>query len=404
MKIIKRILLIALALILSTSAFAACDTESGNGDTDSTTESGTQSTQPAKDFDYSSVNIADYISVPKNEYESSKVTLSTDYIITDADVEKAIEDEFFDNKSKTNGDTQVTDQPIKLGDSAFIYYTGYLNGVAFNGGSNASDAKPYELSIGSGSFIPGFEEGLIGIVPNTTSKDAPYDLHVTFPENYSSTDLAGKAVVFKVWIQYIVQYTIPTLTDDYVKNTLKFDGTAEEYKVYVKQTMQAEATASAESEAIGAVMNLLMTKSEFKKLPEESVTYWYNSYLSQIQQYVDMYTMYGMQVTLDEMACQMMGLQTGSDWKTPLTEMAKDVVKSILIYYAVAEEQNITVTDAEYVAKLKELADYYSSSEKTYTPEEIENEVGRSTLEQNILMEKVDKYILDHCTIEYKDQ
>ena len=401
MKTLKRILLIALALVLAASTFVACDTE--ENETEKGTEASTQAPKP-EDFDYSSANLSDYVSVPKNEYESSKVTLGTEYIITDDTVNKTIEDELFDNKVKTNADTQITDQPIKLGDSAFIYYTGYLDGVAFSGGSNASDAKPYELSIGSGSFIPGFEEGLIGLVPNTTSKDAPYDLHVTFPENYNSADLAGKAVIFKVWVVYTVQYTIPTLTDDFVKTTLKFNGTAEEYKAYVKASLQDEATAEAKNEALGAVINLLITKSEFKKLPEESVAYWYNSYLSQIQQYVDMYAMYGMQVTLDEMACQMMGLQTGSDWKTPLTEMAKDVVKSILIYYAVAEEQNITVTDAEYVARLKELADYYSSSEKTYTPEEIENEIGKSTLMQNILMEKIDNYLLDHCTIEYKDQ
>ena len=111
-----------------------------------------------------------------------------------------------------------------------------------------------------------------------------------------------------------------------------------------------------------------------------------------------------MEVTLDEMACQMLGLKAGSDWQTPLTEMAKDVVKSILVYYGVAENEGLTVTDAEYVEKLRELADYYSSAEKTYTPEEIEKEIGKSTLMQNILMGKVDKYLMEHCTIEYKDK
>lgn len=404
MNTLKRILLIALSLVLSASVLVACDTaDSGETETEKSTENATQA-EKLEDFDYTSVNIADFVSVPKSEYESSKVTLGTKYIITDADVEKSIEDKLFDNKTKTNGDTQVKDQPIKLGDSAFIYYTGYLGDKAFEGGSNASDTKPYELSIGSGSFIPGFEEGLIGVIPADTSKDAPFDLNVTFPENYSSTELAGKAVVFKVWIEYVVQYTIPTLTDDFVKNTIKFDGTAEEYKANLKTTMQEEATASAESEALNAVMSLLTTKSEFKKLPEESVNFWYQSYLSQIQQYVDMYQMYGMQVTLDSMACQMLGLEAGSDWQTPLTDMAKNVVKSILVYYGVAANEGITVTDAEYVAKLKELADYYSSAEKTYTPEEIESEIGKATLMQNILMSKVDEFLIDHCTIEYTDK
>lgn len=404
MKTLKRILLILLALALSASVLAACDSEGGKEtDTEDGTEAETQAPK-LEDFDYSSVNISDYVSVPKKEYENSKVTLGTEYIITDEAVDKAIENDLFDNKAKTNGDTQVTDQAIKLGDSAFIYYTGYLDGKAFEGGSNASDTKPYELSIGSGSFIPGFEEGLIGLVPNTTSKDAPFDLNVTFPENYKSTELAGKAVVFKVWVVYTIQYNIPTLTDDYVKNTLKFDGTAEEYKASVKKTMQDEATANAGNEALNAIMSNLIDTSEFKKLPDQSVSFWYQNYLSQIQQYVDMYKMYGMEVTLDQMACQMLGLKEGGDWQTTLTDMAKNVVKSILVYYGIAKNENITVTDTEYVEKLKELAEYYSSDQKTYTPEEIEEQIGKATIMQNILMEKVDKYLKDHCTIEYKDQ
>ena len=403
---IKRIILIALALLLSLSTLVACDTEgAGETETQNGTEAETQAPE-LEDFDYSSANISDYVSVPKSEYENSTVSLSTEYIITDDDVEKQIEEsiDFFDYKYKTNGDTQVTDQPIKLGDSAFIYYTGYLDGVAFSRGSNAGEAKPHELSIGSGSFIPGFEEGLIGVIPADTSEDAPFDLHVTFPENYSSADLAGKAVIFKVWILYTVQYTIPTLTDDFVKNSLKFDGTVEEYKASVKKSMQDEATATAEGEALNAIMSNLLESSEFKKLPEESISFWYQSYLSEIQYYVDMYTMYGMQVTLDSMACQMLGLEAGSDWQTPLTDMAKNVVKSILVYYGVAANEGITATDAEYVAKLKELAEYYSSAEKTYTPEEIEEQIGKATLMQNILMSKVDEFLIDHCTIEYTDK
>ncbi len=404
MKLLKRTLLILLALALSASVLVACDTEGGKEtDTENGTEAETQASK-LEDLDYSTLNISDYVSVPKKEYESSKVTLGTEYIIGDEDVDKAIEDKLFDNKAKTNGDTQVTDQPIKLGDSAFIYYTGYLDGKAFEGGSNADEAKPYELSIGSGSFIPGFEEGLIGVVPNTTSKESPFDLNVTFPENYKSAELAGKAVVFKVWVVYTIQYTIPTLTDDYVKDTLKFDGSAEEYKASVKKSMQDEATANAENEALNAVMSNLIDTSEFKKLPDQSVSFWYQNYLSQIQQYVDMYKMYGMEVTLDQMACQMLGLKEGSDWQTPLTDMAKDVVKSILVYYGIAKNEDITVTDAEYVEKLKELADYYSSAQKTYTPEEIEEQIGKATLMQNILMEKVDKHLTEHCTIEYKDK
>ena len=407
-------LLVLLALALSVSALVACDTEkrSKKGDETSsgstaesekeTTSSGTSNTE--SDFDYASINISDYVTVSREDYLDTRVTLSTQYIITDKTVDEYIEDQRFDDKVKTNGDTQVTDQPIKLGDSAFIYYTGYLDGVAFSGGSNATDSKPYELSIGSGSFIPGFEEGLIGIIPNTTSKDAPYDLHVTFPENYQSADLAGKAVVFKVWIEYTVQYTIPELNDDYIKNTIKYDGTVEEFKAYIKDELQASASAEAHSEAIGLVVSSLLENSTFHKYPQESITYWYNSYISQIQQYVDMYNAYGMQVTLEDMALQMLGLASGTDWKAELRKMATEVVENILVYYAIADHEGITVTYDEVLKEAEDIAKQYSTDKKKYTAEEVISLMSEKTIRQNVLMQKVDDFLLEECTIEYKDE
>ena len=402
-KTLKRLLMAVLALTLVLSTLAACNNSVEN-ETESSTEAESGDGESITDFDYANANISEYIALSASEYLNSSVTLSTDYIITDDAVKEHIDGERFKHKTKTNGDTQVTDQPIKLGDSAFIYYTGFLDGKEFEGGSNASDTKPYELSIGSGSFIPGFEEGLIGVIPAETSKDAPFDLHVTFPKNYGNADLAGKAVIFKVWIEYVVQYTIPELTDDFVKSTVKFDGTVEQYKANVKETLQSEAISAANEEALAAIMSNLMEKATISKYPEQSVTFWYNNYLSEIQYYVDMYAMYGMEVTLDEMACQMLGLSAGSDWQTPLNDMAKDTVKSILIYYAIAHQQSISVSDDEFVAEAKEIAEYYSNENKTYTADEVIAQIGEATIRQNLLTEKVDKFLLEHCKIEFKDE
>ena len=416
-KALKRLLILALALVLSASAFAGCDkskngseggTNAGNGTTNGTsteteTESGTEA--PLEDFDFSSVDITKYITISESDYLDSKVTLDTSYIISDDAVDQYIEDERFGKKTKTNGDTQVTDQPVKLGDSAFIYYTGYLDGKAFSGGSNASDAKPYELSIGSGSFIPGFEEGLIGIIPEDTSKDMPYELHVTFPENYGNADLAGKAVIFEVWIEYVVQYTIPELTEDYVKNTVKFDGTVEEYKAHVKKTLQEESDAKAESEALGSVISNLMEKATVHEYPQQSVDYWYSMYIDQFEYYMQMYAMYGMSFkTFDEFAIWYMGLKEGDDWKAVLTGYSKDMTKNVMIYYAVAAQQKLSVSDEEIRLTAEELAKQYSTANKTYTADEIIEQMGESRIRQNILMEKVDRLLTEECTIEYKDK
>ena len=274
---LTKALILMLTLTLALAAFASCDT--GSAETESESGDG-----ELKNFDYLSADLDEYITLPDYDYLKNTVTLGSEYVVTDEMIDEYMADFLFDKKTKTNGDTQVTDQPIKLGDSAFIYYTGYLNGVAFNGGSNASDAKPYELSIGSGSFIPGFEEGLIGIVPSSTSKDAPYDLHVTFPENYNQKDLAGKAVIFKVWVVYTVQYTIPELTDDFVKNTVKYDGTSAEYRADIKNAMIEEAKTAAEDAALEEITEKLIKDSTVKKFPQEAIDFTVENYKSQIQE------------------------------------------------------------------------------------------------------------------------
>ena len=318
-------------------------------------------------------------------------------------VDEYIDSLRFEKKTKTNGDTQVTDQAIKLGDSAFIYYTGYLNGTAFSGGSNASDAKPYELSIGSGSFIPGFEEGLIGIIPSETSKEEPFDLHVTFPENYQSADLAGKAVIFEVWVVYTVQYTIPELTDDFVKTTLQYNGTVAQYRAYIDSAMREEAKAAAEEAALDKVVEKLLKDSTVKKYPEQAIAYCIKSYKEQIQQYVDYYAMYGYQVTFEEMALQLLGLKKGDDWEDALRKMAEEDVKATLLYFAIARDNGITATDEDVQKKAVELAEYYSSDTKTYPAEEIIKEMGVDNIKQGIIFDAVAKLLTENCTIEYKD-
>ena len=401
---LTKALILILALTIALSVFAACDTGSAETESNKGTETETESgSDELKNFDYLNADLTEYISLPSSDYLTSKVTLGSEYVVTDEMLDAYMADFLFDKKTKTNGDTQITDQPIKLGDSAFIYYTGYLDGVAFQGGSNASDSSPYELSIGSGSFIPGFEEGLIGIVPNSTSRDEPYDLHVSFPENYGQADLAGKAVIFKVWIEYTVQYTIPELTDEFVQNTVKYDGTAEEYRADIKNAMIDEAKVAAEEAALGILTERLLDSCSVINYPKKALDYTLENYRSQIQQYVDYYGMYGYKVTFEEMAIQLLGLKEGDDWEAELDKLAEDDVKATLIYYAIAADNNITATDDDVQKKAEELAEYYSSEQKTYTAEEIIKEIGADNIKQTIVFEGVQKLLIQNCTIEFED-
>ncbi len=404
-KLILSIFCSVLALIICTSCFISCDT-SGDDDGSSQVDStGTGSAEDMpKEFDYEKADTTKYISLSKSDYIGCTVTLNDIYTITDADVDEQLDAQRFKNKTKTDGDTRVTDQAIRLGDSAFIYYTGYLNGEVFKGGSNATDSKPYELSIGSGSFIPGFEEGLIGVVPNETSREAPHSLNISFPEDYHSEDLAGKAVVFKVWIEYTVQYTIPEFNDDYVSETLKFTGTAEEYKAYIKSAMQKEADEAKENQTLSALTNLLLEKSEIIKYPEESVTYWYTAYVNECIYYMSYYSSMEYKFdSIDEFAKTFFGIPDGKNWKEYVTDLAKSTVHEKLVFYAVAQIEGITVSVEDYNESVQYFINYYKEqSNKIYSSDEIKSMLGDSYIRERALYTKVSQLLIENCTVEFE--
>lgn len=404
-KILFSLLSLALSLILTLSFLMGCNGNEEETETETQTEAPVENGEAVTDFDYENADISKYITLPRSEYISNTVTLSADLLVTDDEVNDYINSELFKKKAKTNGDTKVTDQPIKLGDSAFIYYTGYLDGVTFQGGSNADDPSPYELSIGSGSFIPGFEEGLIGIIPENTSKEAPYDLHLTFPKNYKNTDLAGKPVIFKVWIEYIVQYTIPEFNEDYVKNVQNFDGTPEEYKSIVRKGLEAEAEPKIKTEAMKAITNHLMENATIISYPEQSVNYWYNQYVDQYKYYMQYYMQYGYSfASFDDFMARYMGLAEGESWKDIVTEQAKMTVKEKLIAHAIVTQEGLDVADADFDNAVKYFIDYYkTTSGTTYSEEEIIEGLGEAYIKDYVLSEKVTNLLIDNCTVIYSE-
>ncbi len=386
-------------------------------DNENESESATEG-EVTEDFDYLNSDLSQYISLSADEYQSNTVTLPTKYLVDDKMVQDYIDDECFKNRKKQNGGDLIYDQPIRYADSAFIYYTGYLDGEKFEGGSNADDKYSYELVIGSGTFIPGFEEGLIGVIPNQTSKENPYSLNVTFPEDYDNIDLAGKSVVFEVWVEYTIQYAIPEFNDDYVAKVLIYNGTAEQYRAEVKENLINASKDEADSAAVAAIVNKLTEKATIHDYPKQSVDYWYSQYVAQYEYYYQYYTAYGYSFeSFDKFVVAYLGLNETDDWKTLTMAYAKEMVKSSLIYYTVAKQQGISVSDEEYTKGVKALADYYTDYytnyytqyygyeyEYVYTEEDVIKEVGEAQIRKNILFEKVEDYLLEHCTIEYKDE
>ena len=181
------------------------------------------------------VTAADYVNLP-DDY--ADITIS-------ADLGQVSEDEIT-NYINTNvlasfaTDTQVTDRAAADGDTVNIDYVGRIDGVAFDGGD--SQGNGYDLTLGSGTFIDGFEDQIVGHTPGET-----FDVTVTFPEDYGNADLSGKEAVFETTLHYIKESVTPELTDDWVKENLSATmnlNNIDELKAFVKSTMLYDNQAS----------------------------------------------------------------------------------------------------------------------------------------------------------------
>ena len=185
------------------------------------------------------VEIKDYLGI---EVEKEVVA------VTDEDVDREIET----IRERNSREIDVTDRPAEMGDTTVIDFEGFCDGVAFEGGKGTD----YALKLGSGSFIPGFEEQIVG-----KSIDEEFDVNVTFPEEYHAADLAGKPAVFKVKIHAITKVELPELDDDFAKDVSEFD-TFAEYKADVKAKIEKRHEAAAENAVEDKLVEALIEKLE----------------------------------------------------------------------------------------------------------------------------------------------
>ena len=185
------------------------------------------------------VEIKDYIGI-----EVEKEVLP----VTDEEVDKEIETV----RERNSREIEVTDRAAEMGDTTVIDFDGYCDGVAFEGGKGTD----YALKLGSGSFIPGFEEQIVG-----KKIDEEFDVNVTFPTEYHAADLAGKAATFKCKIHAITKVELPALDDDFAKDISEFD-TFDEYKADLKAKIQTRHDKAADSAVEEKLVEALIDKLE----------------------------------------------------------------------------------------------------------------------------------------------
>lgn len=279
-------------------------------------------------------NLEDYITL--GQYQELTVEESPKEEVTEEDVDEYIQRQMISNYAPV---PVTEDRPVQENDTVNIDYIGYQDGEAFDGGT----AQGQDLQIGSGGYIEGFEDGLIG-----HKKGETVSLDLTFPEDYSpNPDLAGKPVVFEVTINSISEPASPT--DAWVKENTDYDS-AEEYRNAQKETLIQEADNEYESQVKSDLFQQVMQNSEIKDYPEEVLEDLKSDIETQMDQ---MYSsMYGM--TLEE-ALEAQGVSR-EEADQSIDETAKSYLSQYMVTQAVLDAENVTLTEEDYEKALDDFA------------------------------------------------
>ncbi|MDB0440081.1 trigger factor [Clostridioides difficile] len=264
-----------------------------------------------------------------------------------AKVENTVSDENVEAKlqemvEKNARLVSVEDKALEDGDTAIIDFEGFDNGVAFDGGKGEN----YNLVIGSNTFIPGFEEQLVG-----KKAGEEVEVNVTFPEEYHSEDLAGKPVVFNVKINDVKVKELSTLDDEFAKDTSEFD-TLDELKADVRAKLEEEAKNKADAEIRNSVVEKVAENTEIE-IPEVMVEHQIDNMLNELN-YQLQYQGFGLQQLLE------MTGRTMEELREERKEDAKKLVKSSLVLEAITKAEGIEATEEEFKAELEKMASAYN--------------------------------------------
>lgn len=280
----------------------------------------------------------------------------------------------------------ITNRPVKKGDIADIDYVGKKDGVAFEGGT----ASGYKLSIGSGGFIPGFEDGLIGVETGET-----VDLNLTFPDNYRNAEMAGQEVVFTVTVNSIegsAEYA--TVTPEEMADMGLPYKTKEEVWEAGKHAMEENAEETYKANARSAVVRKVVEESTVQSIPEyliEEEAQNYNRYIASLAK-----SMYNMD--LETFVTSAYGV-TMEQYNSEMNEMFTDTVKQYLVMEAVARAEKMEITE-EMIAKEadEEAAEYgYASGEALI------DDVGFATYRMSMVQNMVIERLMEVASVEEEE-
>lgn len=366
----KRQLALLLTACLALTLFAGCgDKKETEENSDNNTESAAEATSEGAYATLKDYNVDGLVTL--GEYKGLEVTVPAPSV-------NEIQQQTYVKNIFQNGITEevgVKDRAVEDGDLVYISYVGKKDDVAFDGGTSEGTF----LEIGSGSYIDGFEEGLVGVMPGET-----VDLNLTFPDPYQpNPDLSGAPVVFTVTVIYIA----PEITDEIIASMENENfSSVEELNQYVYDQLMVQAESDYEISVENAVVKALIANTTFGEIPQELIDKYTQNVLNNMTtaaaQYgydVDSYTM----------------MLYGADAASVSAQFGEDSAKQGLTFQAIANAENLNITDEELEEKLQQYVTDYGLT----TIEELIGDTDPEDYRDFFMFEKVIAFLVENATV-----
>jgi trigger factor len=313
------------------------------------------------------VNLGQYIGL-----EAEKPAVE----ITDGDVEKELQ-KLQERHAQL---VPVEDGAAEMHDITVIDFEGFVDGVAFPGGKG----DDYSLELGSGSFIPGFEEQLVG-----AKVGEEREVNVTFPENYHSADLAGKDAMFRVTVKGIKRKELATLDDEFAKDVSEFES-LEELKADIRNKLEKEAETKADHTLKDELVNKAVSASEVE-VPDTMIEQRIDSMLQDMNQRL---SMQGLSI---EDYLKYSGT-TVDEFRNNYRERAEKEIKVDLVLNAIAKTENIEVTEEDIDNRVKEMAEQYKQEPATLR-QWLENGGNMEPLKKSVVIDKTVDFLMEKAKL-----
>ncbi len=347
----KKRIISMLTAAMTVCMLAGCGSETGNTD--------------LKDM-----NVDKYVTV--GEYKGLEVAVDP-ITVDETEWNTLVDNVYNGNVTVENGG--ILDRAVAVGDTVNIDYVGKKDDVAFDGGT----AQGASLTIGSGQFIDGFEDGLVGVMPGET-----VDLNLTFPEEYHSADLAGQAVVFTVTVNFIM----PTEKDDAVIASMGIENVSneEELRQYVYDYLYASAEQTSNNNIRSVVLETFMQNCTFNDVPKTMV----EKYEQISRENIELNA-----ASLGVDADTFTNYYYQTDFETFVATYAEDTAKKDIALQAVANKENLNISDEELDSILLERAESVGYT----TVEEFIGETPKEQYREYFMYEKVLDYLVENAVV-----